>query len=186
MDTEYVLGVDPGKNGAFVAIPVSGEGPHLYVEVPCKGTVVDVPKMVADLKALAPKIKYCVMEEVHSIFGASAKSNFQFGWINGAMEAALHAAGIVFVKLQPKMWQKTAWKGVSLVQVPTGKKNKAGETIMKTDTKATALLAARKMYPNETFLASSRSKVPHDGIVDAALIAGVALAMYLKLPGTRE
>lgn len=40
----------------------------------------------------------------------------------------------------------------------------------KVDTKATSLLAAKRLFPEETFLATTRSKVPHDGIVDAVLI----------------
>lgn len=44
----------------------------------------------------------------------------------------------------------------------------------KGETKAAALAAASRRWPHETWLASSRSKVPHDGMVDAALIAEFA------------
>lgn len=39
------------------------------------------------------------------------------------------------------------------------------------DPKERTLNAVRKLFPNENFLATVRSKVPHDGMVDACLIA---------------
>ncbi len=63
------------------------------------------------------------------------------------------------------------WQGVPLIQKIDGKKkNKDGTQKMKTDTKAMSLVAAQRIFPNESFLATERSSVPHDGLVDAALI----------------
>ena len=44
----------------------------------------------------------------------------------------------------------------------------------KVDTKATSLTAAKRLWPGDGFLASPKSKVAHDGIVDAMLIAEAA------------
>lgn len=41
----------------------------------------------------------------------------------------------------------------------------------KGDTKPRALAKALQLWPGETFLASERCRVPHDGMIDAALIA---------------
>ena len=57
--------------------------------------------------------------------------------------------------------------------VPYIKRDKTKGERFKTDTKATSLNAARRIFPGETFLATPRSKKPHDGLVDAALIAYV-------------
>lgn len=181
MSTEFVMGVDPGKNGSFVAVPLDSNKSQIYIPIPLIGTNVDVGALIKALSDIAPLIKYCAMEDVHSIFGASAKSNFQFGWINGVQEAALYAAKIPFVKVQPKVWQKVAWQGIQPIQVATGKKNKEGKPVYKTDTKATSLLAARRLFPNESFLATSRSKIPHDGFVDGALLAHYARLHFGKL-----
>jgi hypothetical protein len=43
--------------------------------------------------------------------------------------------------------------------------------IAKGDTKPAALAKAKQLWPEETFLASARSTKPHEGIVDAYLIA---------------
>ena len=61
---------------------------------------------------------------------------------------------ITWHRITPQSWQK--------VMLP---KCKAG------DTKPRALALARELWPEESFLASPRCKVPHDGLIDAALIA---------------
>jgi hypothetical protein len=33
-----------------------------------------------------------------------------------------------------------------------------------------ALIAAKRLFPNESFLATEKSKKPHDGMVDSTLI----------------
>ena len=55
----------------------------------------------------------------------------------------------------PQTWQKVCWEGVP----------------KQDNTKATSLLAARRLFPAEKFLATQKSSVPHDGLVDAALLA---------------
>lgn len=115
---------------------------------------------------------HCVIEDLHSIFGTGAKSNFQFGWINGATEAILTSLNLSYTKVQAKKWQKELWEGVRPVEIIVkGKKNKDGSPKYKVDTKATSLLAAKRLFPDQSFLASERSKVPHDGIVDSVLLA---------------
>jgi hypothetical protein len=51
------------------------------------------------------------------------------------------------------------WQPTMLGKVPQGK------------TKEYALNKVKQLWPDETFLATKRSSVPHDGMVDAALIA---------------
>jgi len=59
-----------------------------------------------------------------------------------------------FSRITPQSWQKKM-----LGKVPAG------------ETKAYALAKANELWPGELFRASSRCKTPHDGLVDAALIA---------------
>lgn len=59
-------------------------------------------------------------------------------------------------------WQRTYWKKPKM---PRGQKF---------DTKAAALAAANRLWPTESFLATSCCRKPHDGLVDAALIAEYA------------
>jgi hypothetical protein len=50
-----------------------------------------------------------VIEDVHSIFGSSSKSNFQFGRSLGILEGVVNALDIPYVKVQPKEWQKVSF-----------------------------------------------------------------------------
>jgi hypothetical protein len=46
-----------------------------------------------------------------------------------------------------------------------------GKKLAKGMTKVAALKKANELWPKEKWLASNRSKISHDGIVDAALIS---------------
>ena len=61
-----------------------------------------------------------------------------------------------------RKWQKEFW---------TVPKMAKGKTF---DTKAAALKVAKQLWPDRDWRASGRCKVPHDGLVDAALIAEYA------------
>jgi len=57
-------------------------------------------------------------------------------------------------RITPARWQRSMLPGC-----------KAG------DTKPRALELARRLFPEQTWLVSTRCKTPHDGLIDAALIA---------------
>lgn len=116
----------------------------------------------------------CAVEDVHSIHMSSAKSNFQFGRALGIIEGIVSAKKLSWFKVSPKEWQKVAWQGIPIMRKPSEKPGKDGPT----DTKAMSLLAAKRLFPNESFIPTARSKKPHDGLIDAALIA-----YYLKVSG---
>jgi len=118
---------------------------------------------------------HCVIEDLHNVFGSSAASNFTFGVNNGLVIGMLQCSQIPFTKIGPKKWQKEMWQGIRPVEIPVIKKkihqqDKKGNLKYKVDTKATSLVAVKRLFPNELFLATERSKVPHDGIVDAVLL----------------
>lgn len=170
------LGFDVGKNGAICGITSHGEittqvMPLVNEEISLK-TLSDILEIYSEEYDIV-----CGVEDIHSIFGSSAKSNFQFGRSLGILEGLLASKRLPFIKIAPKTWQKLCFMGVSETRkLPTAeqianaaKKQKSPQGSI--DTKAMALLAAQRLFPKETFLASSRSKKPHDGIVDALLIA---------------
>ena len=47
-----------------------------------------------------------MIEDVHSIFGVSAKSNFNFGFNTGLVTAVAASSGCMVDTIQPKKWQK--------------------------------------------------------------------------------
>lgn len=72
----------------------------------------------------------------------------------GAIRGVLESRGIRHHRITPQTWQKRMLVGCA-----------------KGDTKPAAFAMARRLWPDETWLASPRCKTPHDGMIDAALIA---------------
>lgn len=185
----WYVGIDPGKSGGLATIFENGD-----VEVePLPVTddnEIDVERLAATLRGLFIQIRdlrpaepgkiYCVLEDVHSIFGMSAKSNFQFGRVLGILEGVLGATGTDFIKITPKVWQKEIWANTPPISTLTGKNLKNGTPQVKIDTKGTSLMVAKALFPDVNLLATKRSKVPHDGIVDALLIAEYCRRKFKK------
>lgn len=173
MNENYIMAVDPGKDGGVCFLDIETNKPELFTIPRFTNKEVDLINLNEIITAFDhdANIIHCILENTHSIFGTGARSNFQFGWINGVLEMAIAANNIPYTKVNPKEWQKVAWQGVEPVKISTGKKTKDGNLKYKTDTKATSLVAANRLFPNESFLPTERSKKPHDGLIDAALMA---------------
>lgn len=158
--TTYI-GVDIGKKGAIVGINDNLEVLFKYVMPLTKQKEIDLPELLKIFTDIATSYRACIVavEDVHSIFGSSAKSNFQFGRSLGIIEGFVGAKEFSYLKVPPKTWQKIAHVGIPKSE----------------DKKAMSLSAAKRLFPKVDFTATKRSTVPHDGIVDALLIA-----YYLK------
>lgn len=161
------IGIDPGKSG-FIC--VFKEWDIEFYEIPKIGDEVDLHKLNNIFNNIRiddeGKSLHCVMEKVHSIFGSAAKSTFEFGRINGVIEAMLVCNGIPYTLIQPKEWQKEMFKGVDVKKKPSS----TGKT-QKTDTKSMALIAAKRLFPNIDFRRTERSKNTDDNKVDSILLA---------------
>ncbi len=160
---KHWVGIDVGKMGAFAVIDEDNN--LTYFPTPLIGKEVDTHKISDWLLSFKEKEiqSHFVMEALHSIFGAGAASNFTFGRVNGIIEGVLISHQMSFTKINAKKWQTAMFEGVSPIYKPNTKK--------KLDTKAMALVAAKRLFPKESFLATSRSSVPHNGIVDSVLMA---------------
>ena len=166
----YYIGIDPGKNGALVLLD-DNKFIAWCVMPTTKDNEIDAHQLGCWVKTWTQSDYNCVLEDVHSIFGMSAKSNFQFGRALGILEGVLASNDIKVTKITPKVWQKEIWGNTLPISTDTGKKLKSGLPQLKIDTKATSLLVAKQLFPDVNLLATTRSKVPHDGLVDALLIA---------------
>lgn len=163
-------GIDPGKSGAVVILHEDNSITSFIV--PIIGTKeVDRKELSRIIREeLGTENILVGLEDVHSIVGTAAAANFQFGWIKGLKEGLLSAYGVPHVLVAPKTWQKIIWSGIPNMKKPNGKN----------DTKSMTLLAMQRFFPNESFLATERSKVPHEGIIDAAAIAKYMQIVYGK------
>lgn len=168
--SKIYVGIDVGKNGG-IAILTSKEVKVLAT--PTTGTTAKkeidkqaIKKLLVDLSKSDHQV-VVVVEDVHSIFGASAGSNFQFGRALGIIEGIVEALELTYYKVSPKTWQAVCFEGVPPMYKP-GKRAKGKGTL---DTKPMALIATQRLYPKIDLRKSDRSTNPHDGIVDALLMA---------------
>lgn len=162
------VGVDPGKSGAISVMDSNGKIVYRAI-MPLIGDDVNIHELYKIFAGL--KLDYeltLILEDVHSIFGSSAASNFTFGFVCGAIEAIVISHSIKLIKVQPKSWQKEIWQNADKCYKPKKPEQKNPSL----DTKATSLKAAIRMFPTFDFRKpnSLRSVNAHDGIVDAVLI----------------
>lgn len=179
--TTVSVGIDVGKRGA-IAIIDKDKTFRSYFKVPLiREKEIDISKLAEIFSRISSTYNIGVVgiEDISSIFGASSKANFQFGRCLGLLEGMTIASGLSFVKVKPKDWQKEMWEGVSIIKINTGKKTKDGNIKYKTDTKATSLVAAQRLFPGDKFLGTERSTTPHDGIVDGLLISEYCRRKFL-------
>ncbi len=169
---KFFMGCDVGKNGA-ISLIAEDKSIIWNFQMPKNSNEIDVNRLSTFLKFHKRFVSHCVVEDVHSIFGAGSKANFQFGRSLGLLEGVLIASKIPFTKITPKNWQSVIWEGVQPIEVNTGKKTPQGNIKYKTDTKATSLIAIKKLFPEANLTASDRSKKPSDGIVDSLAPLGV-------------
>lgn len=179
MAIRYNIGIDLGKGGAIVVIDNKTNEIEKVIMPLIKGTKeLDVAEIINILKIFDPKESFVSFEDVRAIFGAMAGATFTFGFVAGATEAAVISLGFQFRKVNPKVWQKLAFAGVPEIRKPDTK-DKNGKVIKgRVDTKAMALLASKRLFPDFDGRATERSRNAHDGIIDALLIAWYITQTY--------
>ena len=103
------IGIDPGSSGAVCAIH---NGKIIKHKMPLDPSgEIDTKALYLLLRELAmmDNDHMIVHEDVHSVYGASAKVNFSFGRNVGFSLGTLKLSGLKYAMAQPKTWQKEAW-----------------------------------------------------------------------------
>lgn len=101
MSEKTYIGIDPGNLGV-IAVQKNGVFSHFFIS---DNDLYQLSEIIARIRQENPNI-VCVMEQIHAIFGSSAKATFSFGEIFGQLKALLAAHHIPFVLIPPKEWQK--------------------------------------------------------------------------------
>jgi hypothetical protein len=140
---EYFVGIDPGKSGGVVILTGAGA---IFEAWP-------MPEL-DELKLLSEWIvtnkAFVAIEDVQPDRGWQIKSAWTFAKHVGQLHLLFPKAKLV----SPKTWQAKMTKGYP-----------------SKDPKERALMAASVRWKAMTWLATTRCKNPHDGMIDAALIA---------------
>lgn len=170
-----IVGIDPGKNGAMVSIDDHGKVNKTVI--PLIGKQLDILTLTNIFRQWpkeCPEVRLFI-EDVHAIHGSAAGSTFSFGFVCGAIQTAAAAMQIPYILVNPKVWQAVVYHGIPEIRKPstsiTYGPRKGQIQKGKIDTKKMSLLAARRLFPEVDLRKSDTCKVPHDGIVDALLIA---------------
>lgn len=153
------IGIDVGK-ASFICVMGYDEKP-LFIPIPMINDEINISELFLLIAPHTRRSCFAVIEDVHAIFGSSAKATFEFGRVAGILEALLVAHGIPYAKVKPKEWQKEMWQGIPILK-------KEGKT--SNDTKAMSLMAAQRLFPNVDLRKSDRAKIPDHNKVDAILL----------------
>lgn len=160
------IGIDNGVSGALAEIDASGQLVD-WIKMPIqrnrKGLEIDAVALHGWLqmtKALRLGSITVIIEEPGG--AKSYKAAVSMAGAFHAARAVLDVLGIRYHRITPQSWQKRMLRC-----------NK------KQDTKPAALILARQLWPDENWLRSDRCTTPHDGAIDAALIAEYARRIIL-------
>lgn len=156
------IGIDIGKKGA---VAIWDGKKYISHKMPMIKDQVDYAGLYNLLAEFEGFNGIVVFEKLGVIFGTSKKTAFSMGHQAGAIEMLCIALAMPFVKVPAKSWQAEMFKGVEEIKV-SGSKTKR-------DTKAMALVAIKRLVPRLPLTFGKATK-PHDGLVDAVLMAEYA------------
>jgi RNase H-fold protein (predicted Holliday junction resolvase) len=161
MTSAVFVGVDNGLDGG-IAVVSEDRGLLLAIPMP---TISDGKKRKADahmVNAFLDSVNGSTVVVERPAGSKSVIAAVSMADTFARIETVLQLGGYRHQFVTAKAWQKEFW---TVPPMPKGQKF---------DTKAAALLAANRLWPNANWLASPRCRVPHDGMIDAALIAEYA------------
>lgn len=163
------IGIDPGKSGAIVKILPSGEiEKELF---PFIGDEYDISQMSEIFNKIRFENPHIVIEDIHALQKPFDSANWSLSGCKHIIITLCVVHKIPYTLVHSKLWQKELFQGIPVHKKPA-KPDKNGKMREgRLETKIMALLAVKRLFPEENFLATLRSKVPHEGIVDALCMA---------------
>jgi hypothetical protein len=100
----HFIGIDPGARGSLCILDTSTRHP-VFVSLSPNIMAFEIIDAIWQEIGNPPKVHVC-LEEVHSLYGMSAKSNFTFGGMFWRIRTILEAMQFPFELVQPKAWQQ--------------------------------------------------------------------------------
>lgn len=169
---KIIIGCDPGSKGFLVSVRPDGIIDFCSIQ---DSRITDLNSWIFKQITTASNYEWdiiAVIEEVHAIFGSSAKATFSFGEIFGIIKGLVYGNLIPMHLVPPKVWQKEIWVNSDMVY--EYKKKEDGIMRKTVDTKKTSINAALRLFPQVDFRKNVRCKNIDDNKVDSALIAEYA------------
>ena len=156
-----IIGIDIGKKGGICVLNKRNKNVKNIITMPLlsNGEVdsIKIFNILKDIKGY----KHCYIEKLHSMPIFGAKGNFSFGGHYHTVKSILRLSKTPFTEVSAKTWQKFIFQDIKKIKKSDGK----------TDTKKMAKVRALDLEEKSKFMPTKRSKTPHDGLIDAYLIA---------------
>lgn len=163
------IGIDIGKDGAIATITEDGKIETVHMpKIRTELDYYELSKIINGHNAARGNV-HIVYEKLGVIFGSSKQTAFSMGQQSGAVEMACICQAIPYTKVNAKDWQKQMFQGVDEITKPS----KTGKKAIR-DTKAMALVAVKRIFPELKLTFGDRATKPHDGLIDAVLMAECA------------
>lgn len=150
-----ILGIDPGQSGGLVLLGPSGDVLASSV------MPIDPSGDLDRWPFLDLLVEWFLWDQFHVFleriipFGLSAKSALTFGRQLGMIEQIVWDKKYSITFVEASKWTKELHQGI--------------DSNLKAKVKS--LIAVQRLFPKVNLLATERSKKPHDGLIDALLIA---------------
>ena len=170
MEDKLYIGIDVGGKG-FISMQKNGVWEHFSI---VDNDLYQLSEIMHQARLKNANIA-CVIEDVHALFGSSAKSTFAFGFNKGYLVGLLAANQIPYTLVQPKEWQREMWSNSDMV-VTYKEITVKGKKVSKKEvnTKQTSINACKRLFPMIDLRKSERSKQIDDHKVDSILMAEYA------------
>ena len=166
MDKKLYIGIYVGSKG-FISMQKDGVWEHYSIE---DNDLYQLSEIMRQARLKNANIA-CVIEDVHALFGSSAKSTFAFGFNKGYLVGLLAANQIPYTLIQPKEWQRTIWSNADIVVTYKDVTVKGKKTTKKeVNTKQTSINCAKRLFPTIDFRKSEKCKKIDDNKVDSILL----------------
>lgn len=164
---KYYIGIDPGVKGCISIVDETGKFIESFFLLK-NAKNVDTVEISNTLLNLSKYEDNChvIIENIHAIFGSSAKGTFNFGFIAGLIEGVIATIGLPYTKVNPKIWQKEMFRGVNVIT----KLSTTGKTQV-IDTKKMSFLASHRIFPTVDLRRTSKCKNEDDNFSDSLLMA---------------
>lgn len=156
---KYYIGIDTGLDGGMVELDETGAITRKWITPIIKlgkGRKIDALTLGNVIKGFDNHYVMCENPGEHAPSASGLRS---MTYCYATIETLLTTFRIPYDTPRALKWQREFW---TKPKMPKG---------TKFDTKAAALVAANKLWPTEDWTKSERAYTPHDGMIDAALIA---------------
>lgn len=155
------IGIDNGLSGGLAAVDYKGQMIDSIImptRNKAKGNEIDAVEVYEWIRSMrSMSVPTQIVLETPGKFSKGVQAIASMWDSYGVLRAICEVSQLRHHRITPQQWQKKMLVGC-----------KRG------DTKPAALQKAKQLWPMEEFLPTPRCKKPHDGMIDAALMAEYA------------